>query len=182
MNDAGDLFSPDTKVKMFLDSLAYYLMLGNTNGIETDYKRIMHAKREIPASSCPSYIENMMYSTIGTTAPTDREESASFKIMVENLDKRAEKYEAQKARRKREQSRFSKYLELGIHGGEWCAVDTDGRFRYDGREYIIDDQAAQYSAVPTEYGDYYAMDKILAANGKFYDMNYDEVKAYATSP
>ena len=48
LNDYGDLYTPESKVKRLLDSLAYYLLLGYTDGIETDYRRVMHSKREIP--------------------------------------------------------------------------------------------------------------------------------------
>ena len=178
LNDSGDLFSPEIKVKRFLDSLAYYFLTGDMFGIETDYKRVMHAKREIPASSCPSYVENILYSTGGTTSLADREEAASFKVMTDELDKKAEKYETQKITKKRQDSLFQKKLKLGITGGEWCAVDTENKFWFGKDHYLIDEKATQYQPVETEYGDYYAMDKILASGGKFYDMNYDAVKVY----
>ena len=163
---------------MFLDSLAYYYLLGNTQGVVTDYKKVMHAKREIPVSSCPAYVENLLYSTVGTTSQADREEASSFKTMLERLDANAEKYEVQKTTKKRQDSLFQKKLKLGITGGEWCTVDTENKFWHNNMHYMIDESETQYQPVETEYGEYYSMDKILVSGGNFYDMNYDEVKVY----
>jgi hypothetical protein len=160
---------------MFLDSVAYYMMSGNMDGIETNYKSIMHAKREIPASSCTSEIENLLFATGEFGDEIAVEERARFTDMLHRLDERAEAYEIKKPQKQRQESRFSKRTKLGIRNGEWCRVDTDGKFWFDGHQYIIDEQEIQYQPLPTEYGDYYAMDRILAANGCFYDMNYDIV-------
>lgn len=165
-------------MKRFLDSLAYYFLIGETSGIETDYKKVMHAKREIPASSCPSFVENMLYATGGTTSQASKEECAGFKVLTDELDAKAEKYEAQKASKKRRESLFQKHNRLGIHGGEWCRVDTDGVFEYNGRKYEIDEGATQYQPIETDIGQLYDMDRILATEtGDFYDMKYDKVKA-----
>lgn len=160
---------------MFLDSLAYYYLLGNTQGVVTDYKKVMHAKREIPVSSCPAYVENLLYSTVGTTSQANREEESFFKTMLERLDANAEKYEVQKTTKKRQNSLFQKKLKLGITGGEWCTVDTENKFWHDNMHYMIDESETQYQPVETEYGEYYAMDKILMTDDGCYDMNYDPV-------
>ena len=166
------------KVKRFLDSVAYCLLIGNTSGIETQYKNVMHAKREIPASSCPSEINNLLYASGGPSAEYEQEESDAFDAMLLSLDERASRYE-QKKRQKRTPSKFSKKLKKNIRNGTWYRVDTEGKFWVENNHYIISDQEIQYQPVSTEYGDYYAMDKILFADGKFYDMNYDEVEVYA---
>ena len=154
--------------------------MGNMQGIETDYKKVMHAKREIPVSNCPSFVENMFYASGATSVPADREERASFRVMTDRLDANAAKYEAPKPQRKRQESKFHKCRRLGIHGGEWCRVDTDGVFEYNGRVYKISNDEAQYQPVETEIGLLYDMDRILAIGTddvEFYDMNYDKVKA-----
>ncbi len=165
-------------MKRLLDSLAYYILLGHTQGIETEYKRIMNAKREIPVSSCPSNIENMLYANGGSPEIIDKDEQERFNLMLERLDRNASRYDDQKKPKKKIESGQQKRMRLGIHGGEWLTVDTEGKFLLDGRQYIISDQAVQYAPVSTEYGDYYAMDKILASGGRFYDMNYDEVTVH----
>jgi len=163
-------------VKQFLDSVAYYLLIGSTSGIETPYKSVMHAKTEIPASSCPSEIENIMYASGGLSEQYAAEEISAFDNMLERLDEKAAQYEAKKPQ-KHTRSLFSKKLKKNIHG-TWYLVDTDGKFWVGNNKYVIADQEVQYQPVKTEYGDYYAMDKILYADGKFYDMNYDEVTVY----
>ena len=152
------------------------MLAGSTEGIETIYKNVMRMKREIPASSCPSDIENILYAT-GVSADTiSREEWSAFKSMLEQLDTTAELYEAKKPA-KHTRSLYSKKIKKNIHG-EWYRVDTEGKFWVGDNQYIIDSNAAQYAPIETDYGDYYAMDKILCAGGKFYDMNYDEVMVY----
>jgi len=153
--------------------------LGHTHGIETDYKRVMHMKREIPASNCPSFVENLLYASGSPTDPRDKEERATFKVLTESLDAKAETYETQRPQRKRKENKFQKYLNLGIRGGEWLRVDTDGVFQYQGVRYRIDEGETQYQPVETELGLLYDMDRILATNPnspEFYDMNYDRVK------
>ena len=169
------MYPPEIKIKTFLDSVAYYLLAGNYQGIETNYKRVMHAKREIPASSCPSAIENLMYASGTVSEGIAREEEAQFEALLDRLDMLAEKYETP-ARTVHRESRFHKKERLGIHGGEWHVVDTDGCFRDGDRRYRICDNAVQYQPIHTEYGDYYPMDRILSSGGKFYDMDFDEVE------
>ena len=94
------------------------------------------------------------------------------------IDVNPQNYETQKPVRKQIESMFQKKLRLGIHGGVWCTVDTENKFWFGNEHYLIDEKATQYQPVDTEYGEYYSMDKILASGGKFYDMNYDEVKVY----
>ena len=166
------------KVKRFLDSLAYCLLFGNTKGIETEYKKVMHAKREIPVSNCPSFVENMLYASGSATAQIDRDEHDAFRVMTDELDWKAERYEMQKPKRERIESRFHKHNRLGIHGGEWCRVDTDGVFEYNGFKFMIDPFAVQFQPVETAFGELYDMDKILVVGEPpaFYDMDYNEVK------
>lgn len=175
LNDSGDLFTPERKVKTFLDSIAYCMMIGNMKGIETDYKKVMHAKREIPMSSCPSSVDNIVYASGGVSSQVDRDERAMFDVMVDCLDERAKKYEQIKPLRERIESKFAKRRRLGIHDGEWCRVDTEGEFDYDGARYRVDPFAEQYQPTETEYGMLYDMDRILATENGFYDMNYDKV-------
>ena len=176
------MFTPESKVKTFLDSLAYLLMLGNMDGIETNYRAVMNAKREIPESNCPSNIDNIFYASGSAGENQAIEENAAFKEMVDRLDERAAQYEQKKEPpQKKQKSLFAKKLKKKIHDGVWYRVDTEGKFRIGNDEYIIDDQEIQYQPVPTDYGDYFAMDKILYAGGQFYDMNYDEVRVLLIS-
>ena len=168
------------KVKVFLDGIAYVMMAGNREGIETDYKRVMHAKREIPESSCPTSVRNILYGSGSVSAGVAVEEESQFAVLTEMLDAAAEPYEPIRKPIKYSESKFQKKLRLVIHGGEWCRVDTDGYFWVGDKRYVISDQAVQYQPIQTEYDDYYSMDRILASGGKFYDMNYDEVEVFQT--
>lgn len=172
------MYTPEIKIEHFLDSMGSIFLYGHTNGLETKYKSVMHSKREIPVSSCTSEIDNIFYASTSYSGDTLEEEKAAFQNMLERLDERAEAYEVKKPPKKRQQSKFSKKLAKGITGGQWYRVDTDGKFWIENNRYLIDDQEIQYQPIPTDYGDYYAMDKILYANGRFYDMNYDEVTVY----
>ena len=70
-------------------------MVGDTEGIETDYKRIVNGKREIPISSCPSYVEEFVYG--GNPSSTDNpEENLFFQTVIEKLDQKAEKLTQQR--------------------------------------------------------------------------------------
>lgn len=156
------------------------MLLGHTTGIETDYKKAMHAKREIPASSCPSYIENMIYASCGMTDKIEQDEQAGFQIMLDELDEKSERFENRRTKKEYVESRFHKYRRLGIRNGTWCSVDTDGVFEYCGRKYRIDPSAEQYQPKQTEQGDLYDMDRVLAVDGEqFYDMAFNEVSVKA---
>ena len=139
----------------------------------------MHQKREIPASSCPSFIDNMLYASGGATDAIDRDECESFLATMSELDAQAKKYAAPRETRVKKESLYHKHNRLGIRGGVWCRVDTDGIFECRGRRYRIPADQYQYQPVDTEYGKLYDMDRILAVDGspqRFYDMKYDEVK------
>lgn len=153
------------------------MMIGSMNGIETQYKNVIHAKREIPATYCTSEIQDILYASGRLTGDYAKEEESEFDFMIEQLDEKAAQYETKKTV-KHTESLFSKKMRKNIRDGVWIRVDTDGKFWIGNNKYVISDQEAQYQPVKTEYGDYYAMDKILYAGGKFYDMNYDEVTVY----
>ena len=180
LNNTGDVYTPELKIKYFLDSLAYFLLTGHTEGIETYYKKVMHAKTEIPVSSCPSEVDNLLYASGCMGDLIHEEEEAAFNNMLEYLDARAAPYECRKAVKEKRQTRFGRWMQMGAPCGEWCRVDTDGRFVFNNREYIISDQETQYQPIATEYGDYYAMDRVFAASGKFYDMGFNEISVIVT--
>lgn len=174
------MFSPEQKVKLFLDRLGYFLLLGETDGIVTDYKQAMTDKREIPESNCPSFIDNLFYGTGGSTGDAAAEEMTRFQTMLDALDQRAERYEQKKQTPKKTETLMQKRRRMGINGGTWYPVDTEGVFWIGRNRYTISDQAVQYQPIATESGDYYPMDRILASGGKFYDMNLDEVPVFAS--
>ena len=140
----------------------------------------MHAKREIPASNCPSFVENMFYSANSASEQVDKEERDTFRVMTGLLDERAEKYETNRSRKEPVESRFKKRRRMGITDGEWVTVDTDGEFEYGGCRYRIDPGASQYQPIETPIGLLYDMDRILVTSNGFFDMNYDPVEVKKT--
>ena len=114
----------------------------------------------------------------GASEGVAMEEWDAFKVITDELDARAEQYTRHIPNKKpavKKESLFHKHNRLGIHGGTWCRVDTEGVFEYNGEKYRIDENEIQYQPIETDYGDLYDMDRILANGGNFYDMNYDEV-------
>lgn len=126
-----------------------------------------------------SEIDNLFYASGGTTGICDKEEQFEFDFMVDALDEKTAMYKSMKQQPVFEETRFHKRARKGITDGTWYNVDTEGKFWVGNNHYQISHQAVQYEPVSTEYGDYYAMDRILLANGQFYDMNYDEVEVHA---
>lgn len=178
LNNTGDVYTPELKIKYFLESMAHFLLIGHTEGIETYYKKVMHAKTEIPVSNCPSEIDNLLYASGCLGDQIHEEEEAAFDTMLEKLDQRAAPYEAKKkpVKKERKPTSFENWLKLGSPHGEWRTVDTDGRFTLGDCVYAVCDQEVQYQPIETEYGRYYPMDRVFVYNGQFYDMNFNIIQ------
>ena len=185
----SDPFCSENKVKRFLNSLAYFLMLGNTGGIVTDYKRVVDGKREIPISSCPSYVEDIVYGTGNTLIPTNEDEHSAFQSILERLDEKAKKYRPndgkKKPARKAVCTRYDKIKGIRALIGDaayyYPSVNTLNEFTLNGKTYRIDDSVSEYAGKNMADGDIlYDMDKIVCAltpDGKihYFDMNMDMI-------
>lgn len=55
----------------------------------TNYKEVADGKREIPISSCPSYIENIVYGTGASLVPVGESEDMAFQSTLDRLDEKA---------------------------------------------------------------------------------------------
>ena len=171
------MFSPELRVKRFLDSIGYYLLYGQTDGIITSYKEAMHEAREIPASSCPGIVSNILYASGGATDETAREEDLNFRAMTEMLDMRRkpvpEKGKTPSMRRKLEMVREDNA------GNEVYRyrVDTDGYFLCGGElKQIRGVRQYQPKTVTRRSGEtdiLYDMDMILRCGDRWYDMRGD---------
>lgn len=167
-------------MKLFLNGVSYFLMVGNTEGVVTDYKDIMNGKREIPISSCPSCVEDAVYgggSTICTKAP---DEDTRFDQMLDRLDFRASKVEKSKpAKKKKTTAKADRIKEIRARYGrcdfQYPIVDTENTFTLNGETYVISHEATQYEPKETGLGELYDMDRIVCVMTKegilFYDMN-----------
>ncbi len=154
--DDGDVYSPANKVKRFLNSLAYYLLFDDTEGIVTDYKEQMTGKREIPISSCPE-IEDALYSS--SSAPQKNAEQEW--IMRPFPEKEKEEKPKKKAPAKETRwDRIQAFRKANPRAGASKShpVDTENKFVCEDHVYQIDIVSApQYSA---NSDGVYGMDKI----------------------
>lgn len=181
-------YSPESKVKSFLSSLGYFLMMGSTDGIVTDYKQMMNGKREIPVSSCPSFIEDAVYSGVhGSSSEIVRKaENECFRGMMEKADdKAAKRYKRLPSRKVRRKTRFDRSEKLrrdmGIKELVPAVVDTENTFRHNGCTYRIDGEKwKKYDPKETKSGMLYDMDKVycaVRADGKnlFFDGELEQI-------
>lgn len=183
LNDDGDVFSPEMRVKRLLDSLGYYLLYGATDGIVTEYKQTVTKAREIPVSSCPSYVNNIMYGSGASKGDAQAEENLSFKVMTEMLDEKAATRKKPKPTKGRQVSRRRK-LELirQENGGaqvERFTVDTDGCF-WVGNDVKQVVDLPEYSAKTVHHrngseDELYDMDQILRCGHRWYTANGDPI-------
>ena len=176
--DDGDVYSPANKVKRFLNSLAYYLLFDDTEGIVTDYKEQMTGKREIPISSCPE-IEDAMYSS--SSVPKQTEQDWILRQLPEEgkEQKPVKKTPKKETRWDRIQRSHEVHRGFQIYGP--VIVDTENKFTFQGARYMIDTKLApQYSANSEEV---YGMDRIwvmkkasaLPIQEFFYDQEFFEI-------
>ena len=165
-------------------------MVGDTGGIVTDYKKVTDGKREIPISSCPSFVEDLVYGTGTTLIPQSDDEIVAFEAMVQKLDERAAKFSKPKPNEMapRYSKRYKKIQAIRKYIGDFdfyvVPVDTDNRFVLLGKTYELDvGKCAQYAPrfIKTHDGDdtLYDMDKVncFVQRGHvyFYDMNMDKI-------
>lgn len=190
-NVKTNIFAPEIKVKSFLSTLGYFLIMGSADDIVTDYKEIMHGKREIPMSFCPSYIENELYSKshVGEKPEHVMNEENNFRAYVERMDAKAEKRYGVRAKRKKAKvthdTYYDKLKKIQAEYGDIeiyrSIVDTDNVFSYGGQRYRVDpDKYEKYSPVETDAGLFYAMDRVLCVKPRnheviFYDQSLNRI-------
>lgn len=158
-------------------------------GIETDYKKVVRGSRELPMSSCPSYIEDAMYGSGSTIKRQEDEES--FSHVLDTVDAKTQKlsayYKKPSTRRRKSEDeetrydRFSRVSEaLGIKAGcfSHAVVDVSGEFEFSGSRYVI--TAPQYEGELLPDGDiFFAMDRVICVDGlHFYDMAMRDVSDF----
>lgn len=184
INDSGeDLYSPEIRVKRFLDSLGYYLLYGHTDGVITSYKEAVGEAREIPSSSCPSYVNNMIYGSGGTSEAIAEDEALAFKTMTAILDEKVPKRKKPAAPKPKQVSKRKKIQDISdMHHGlaiERFRVDRDGCFWVGlDQKQIVDAPQYRAKAVTKRNGDtdiLFDMDRILKCGDDYYDMNGDPI-------
>ena len=191
---ASNPYAPENKVKSFLSSLSYFLIMGNADDIVTDYKQIMNGKREIPVSSCPSFVEDSIYSGVhvNTNELLKKAEQECFDGMMDRADKKAERrYGKPKKQVKERGVSRSERLRSILSRGEkifGSIVDTENEFEFrDTRYRISKSMCPQYGAKKTRSGNLYDMDRIYVstdADGSilgFYDGNLEPIEKSAVT-
>lgn len=164
-------FSPESKVKSFLSSLGYFLIMGGTDDIVTDYKQLMNGKREIPVSSCPSFIEDTVYGGIHVNSNdlSKKAEGECFRGIMEKADyKVSKRYKTMPSRKPKRKTRFDRSEKLRREGGVKelipAVVDTENVFHLGGATYCIDgEKCEKYSPKETKSGVLYDMDRVYCA-------------------
>lgn len=161
----GKLFSPEQRVKGFLDGLAYLLLRDDPGDTLTTYKMIVRGSTEIDVSSCPAEIEDVLYGNGATLRESN--DIAAFEMLVEKLDSLAEPYKKPKKDKPKlgHPNRYEKIERLkrdfpdsSIH---ILPVDTENIFEFDRQEYQIDESVRQYQPQHTREGVLFDMDRIV---------------------
>lgn len=151
----------------------------------TDYKEMANGKREIPMSSCPSYIEDQLYSSASVPGTDQRrDENEVFHEMMRDIDERTAKIKKPAPKRRKAlptvydkiqliRERFGRDIKF-VH----VPVDTEGVFLYGGETWRVNEP--QYQATSSKDGEQvYGMDTVICASGLlglyFFDMNYEQI-------
>lgn len=122
--------------------------------------------REIAVSSCPSSVQDVFYAGAGVLRSEASEEQRQFAQILDISDRRKKQPESKK--KVRQESKFDRLQKAAeMYPGsrvDACMVDTENEFLWCGTRYRIDGAVAQYQAVDTDEGDYYAMDRVLVVH------------------
>lgn len=166
-------WSPENRVKSFLDRCAYLMSLDNPSGLESAYKAMSHKVREIPASECPTAVSDLFYSD--RVPANDFDEDDRFKSLMDRLDEVDPRKKKKPIQKKRQETRFDRISKIRntfpMATLSWVYVDGANKFTYSGKEYKISDSIKGYSQ--TDKLD--SMDRILVVDNcgslLFYDQN-----------
>lgn len=145
----------------------------------TNYKEMMNGKREIPISSCPSYVEDLVYGT-GPILHSSSEEENTIPEIIPSNDVPAKKGKKTVLSERTEKlNAIRKDCGYDAHFS-YVTVYTDNTFVYDGAKYQISDSVEDYAPKVTTLGTLYDMDKIVCVKCKdgrvhFYTAKYDAV-------
>lgn len=173
--------SPASRVKKFLDDVAYLLLRDDPGDTLTRYKILSQGSREISVSSCPAEITHYVHGA--RCAPADDEREA-FSLLNEKLDKKLAPYKKEKPRKEWPPTKFDK-IERVKRELPGCTistypVDTENIFEHGGVEYQISDDVTQYQPRKTREGLQYDMDRVMVVETedgelRFYDQSFDRI-------
>lgn len=131
-----DIYAPEKRVKAFLDGCAWLMILDHPEGIESKYKAMVHAAREIPASECPAEISDYFYSD---RKPPIEEECERTDTFRETLSEKIKlKPHVSKRRKQTKFDRIERIIKDHPNDKRaWCMVSENNEFVFDGKRYTI---------------------------------------------
>lgn len=164
--DDSDPYCPERRVKVFLDSVGYLLLRDNPEDTLTIYKECARGRCEIPVSSCPASVSDLLYGDGADLSDRSGINNEQFTETLADLDERAERQASRKTRKQpKHDSRYSQILSIRRqYPGcrfTYCRVDTENCFEYDGQWYAIDESVDAYSPVESEDGPAFPMEEII---------------------
>lgn len=147
--------------------------MGRAKDTISDYKNMANGKREIPASSCPPFVENAFYGIVDNSASRNKQTAEEPRGKKEKR-KRAAKTKFDKVQKVK--ARFKD----GAPEFIYAPIDTKNCFTVGGKKFRLDMSVKKYKPKLTDSGNLYDMDKVICAcghNGKirFYDMDFEEI-------
>lgn len=149
----------------------------------------MRGSREIPISSCPSYIEDAVYST-GPSLKTIGNADV-FNVTLDAVDAKTDKllgyYKKQKKPAKKQRSRLAKSMAIqktfGLDSTAMTheRVDTENMFSHRNSVYQIVG-LPQYELTLDAKEDFYLMDRVICVDISdsetlFYDMSMNQISS-----
>lgn len=172
------IYSPEKRVKAFLDRCACLMALDNPSGLESAYKAMSHKVREIPATECPSAISDIFYSD--RMPANDFDEDERFKALCERLDEKDPRLKKKKIPKPRIETKYDRIEKLRKQMPDasrtWASVDAENCFTYKGKKYRLSDRAKGYER--SDRLD--SMDRVLvvddAGHLTFYDQNVKAIE------
>ena len=163
-----DIYAPEKRVKWFLDRLAFLLTMG-TEGVESEYKTMVHKVREIPVTECPPAVSDYMYSD--RKPPMETDEDCHFERLIDKLNG-IDKRKPTRSKKNKKETRFMRIekiiKEFPNSKRTWCIVNADNEFVYGGKRYSVPEEMQGY------FGDG-QMDRVFVVETdtslRFYDQN-----------
>ena len=143
LNDNDSLWSPEKRIKRFLDMLGYILLTGDSSETGTQivslYMDQAHREREVPMSAVPDYVtENTYGSEFGPIKPLVKAETDGFLSRFPDKETRSQKAASGSKRQTPRYDRLQRWKkDEGVERTERAVLDTEGNFFYRGRKYQV---------------------------------------------
>lgn len=159
--------SREGKIKKFLGDIGYLLLRDNPEDTLSTYKEMARGRSEIPVSSCPACVGDLLYGDGGTLIDKGGVTVEAFQDRLMDLDEKAAKHGVRPTAKAatvtvNRSSRISAIRMAHPSATfSFSRVDTDNQFVHDGRTYQIDQSVAAYSAKQTKEGLLFDMDQVM---------------------